>query len=68
LKADKKLQQMINISETRALKELRFQMPGSYCRCVTEIKLPAAPRSFYIGTEFGQILMLTATSDLHPKT
>lgn len=68
LKADKKLQEMINISETWAFKGLRFQMPGFYCRCATEIKLPAAPQNCYIGTEHGQILMLTATLDLFPKT
>lgn len=63
LRADEKLWEMINISETRALKGLRFQMPGSHCRCATEIKLPAALRSRYIGTERGQILMVTGTSD-----
>ena len=68
LKADKKLQEMINISETWALKGLRFQMPGSYCRCATEIKLPTALRNCYIGTEHGQVLMLTGTLDLLPKT
>lgn len=67
LKADKKLQEMINISETWALKGLRFQMPGSHCRCATGIKLPTALRGCYVGTERGQILMVIGTSD-PPKT
>lgn len=61
--SDKKLQEMINISETRALKGLTFQLPGSHCRCATGIKLPIALRSCYIGTERGQILMLIGTLD-----
>jgi len=40
IESRKKLQMMINISEAWALTGLRFQMPGSYCRCAIEIKLP----------------------------